>query len=228
MSLKFLSKSMIALIANMILFLFIASNYNGEFLQSIDAYAIGLVHSLPNSFLVAGFTVLSNFASFYGIAIMSTIIILRYRRKDYAIYNMFIALVAYMLSHNLKNHFLRLRPDLMQLVTETGFSFPSAHALVGTAFYGFIMLYVRYNSKSKPVKFCTYLFCSLIIFGIAASRLYLRVHYLTDVVAGIALGGALVSVFAIIRNLAFGVNLRSRFSAEINEMFEADFHEEKN
>ena len=222
MALKSLSKSMIVLILNLILFLFIALNYNGAFLESLDYMVINYTRSIPNSILVGIFSIFTNFASFYGIAIISTILILCYKRKDYALYTVVIAVLAYYVSHNLKEYFERLRPDLMQLVQETGYSFPSGSVLIATAFYGFIMLYVHYHGTSKIGKIFTYIFCIFVILGVAISRVYLKVHYCTDVIGGFALGIVLVSVFAILRNLAFGINLRSRLSAEINDMFNSD------
>jgi Membrane-associated phospholipid phosphatase len=221
MKLKSLSKSMIALIANLIIFIYFAFNYNGALIQKLDAMVISFLRTIPNSLLVGVFSIFTNFASFYGIVIIFTITLLLYRRKDYAIYNVLIAVLAYYLSHNLKEYFMRARPDLMQLAPEAGYGFPSAHVLVATAFYGLIMLYVHYHGKGIMKKMLVYLLCLTIIIGVAISRIYLRVHFCSDVIAGLALGVALVSFFAIIRNLAFGINIRSRFSAEINDMFDS-------
>jgi len=221
MKLKSLSKSMIGLIANLIIFIYFAFNFNGQYIQKLDASVISFLRAIPNSLLVGIFSVFTNFASFYGIVIIFTVTLLLYRRKDYAVYNVLIAVLAFYLSHNLNEHFIRVRPDLMQLAPEVGYSFPSTHVLVATAFYGLIMLYVHYHSKGIIKKLFVYLICITIIIGVAISRIYLRVHFCSDVIAGLALGAALVSFFAIIRNLAFGINIRSRFSAEINDMFDS-------
>ena len=83
----------------------------------------------------------------------------------------------------------RARPaEMYQAYLETGYSFPSGHATLAAAFYGFCMyLAVRTMPKGWSRTLVVTLL-GLLILGIGFSRLYLGVHYLSDVVAGFALG----------------------------------------
>lgn len=82
----------------------------------------------------------------------------------------------------LKNTFLRERPTGINIISETGYSFPSGHSLTAMAFYGFI-IYLIYKSNIKNKKIYIILL-GLIIFLIGISRIYLGVHFATDVLAG--------------------------------------------
>ena len=85
----------------------------------------------------------------------------------------------------IKHIIQRARPDLsLRLVEENGYSFPSGHAMVTTAFYGMIIYYVWNNVKNKLLRNIICAFLLLLIILIAFSRVYLGVHYLSDVIAG--------------------------------------------
>ncbi|WP_052999327.1 phosphatase PAP2 family protein [Staphylococcus aureus] len=92
----------------------------------------------------------------------------------------------------LKNIFDRERPTLLRLIDITGFSFPSVHAMGSTAYFGSgIYLLKRLNQgNSKGILIGL---CAAMILLISISRVYLGVHYPTDIIAGI-IGG----VFCII------------------------------
>ncbi len=86
-----------------------------------------------------------------------------------------------------KNIIARPRPNVIHLVEETGFSFPSGHAMASMAFYG-LLIYLIYNLvEKKSLKWIYILFFSFLIIAIGLSRIYLGVHYFTDVIAGFML-----------------------------------------
>ena len=93
---------------------------------------------------------------------------------------------------SIKNIFDRERPTLLRLIDITGFSFPSGHAMGSTAYFGSgIYLLNRLNQgNSKGILIGL---CAAMILLISISRVYLGVHYPTDIIAGI-IGG----VFCII------------------------------
>lgn len=88
----------------------------------------------------------------------------------------------------LKNIFRRLRPSILMLVVEGGYSFPSGHSASAMFFYG-IIIYSLYRSHlSKKIKCLGISFFSLLIFLIGLSRIYLGVHFPSDVLAGFMVG----------------------------------------
>jgi undecaprenyl-diphosphatase len=86
----------------------------------------------------------------------------------------------------LKNIFNRARP-LGALYPETDSSFPSGHATVAMALYGFL-LYVIWKHDKHHLKNPFIIFLAVLIILIGVSRLYLGVHYFSDVLAGYAVG----------------------------------------
>jgi len=103
----------------------------------------------------------------------------------------------------LKELVLRARPDLFyQAYRETGFSFPSAHATLAAAFYGFLIYLAWRLIPSKLWRAVTTGVLCLLIALISFSRLYLGVHYVSDVAGGLILGGLFVwGTIVVVRRL---------------------------
>lgn len=88
----------------------------------------------------------------------------------------------------LKNFFNRPRPDIPLLYEAKGLSFPSGHALMSVTFYG-LLIYIVYRSDERPwLKWLLITGLSLLILVVGFTRIYLRVHYTTDVIAGFSIG----------------------------------------
>ena len=87
-----------------------------------------------------------------------------------------------------KNIVQRPRPIDHRLISETGFSLPSGHSMVSMAFYGYLIYLTYKYIKNKKLKISLTIFLSLLIFLVGLSRIYLGVHYTTDVLAGYLLG----------------------------------------
>lgn len=95
-----------------------------------------------------------------------------------------VALSSLLLMFALKRLFRRKRPLLPLLQPVGGLSFPSGHALNSTTFYGLLIYIISHTKHFKPVKITFTGSLVLLIIGIGFSRIYLRVHYASDVLAG--------------------------------------------
>lgn len=116
-----------------------------------------------------------------------------FKNKKYSLYMSINLIVITILQLILKNMFSRNRPIDINLIEETGYSFPSGHSLTAMAFYGFI-IYLIYNSNiNKRSKRIFILLFSVLILITGLSRIYLGVHFFTDV-----LGGFTFSLFYLI------------------------------
>ena len=84
----------------------------------------------------------------------------------------------------LKHIIRRERPDHLRLIKEKGFSFPSGHSMVSIALYGILIYIVNKNIKNKYLKIPLIVILSLLILFIGLSRIYVGVHYPSDVLSG--------------------------------------------
>lgn len=108
---------------------------------------------------------------------------------------------AEVISFVLKRLVARPRP-LGGLVVEHGYSFPSGHATLAVAAYGFLMYMAYTNVKNDSLRTAILVLGFLCIVLIGLCRLYLGVHYLTDVLAGYVVGSV---------GLFLGIYLNAKF-----------------
>ena len=107
-----------------------------------------------------------------------------------------------LLNSILKNMIQRPRPTGFRLIEEVGYSFPSGHSMVNIAFYGFIICLVYKYVKNKYLKWFVIAGLIILILAIGISRIYLGVHYTSDVCAGFSIGLVyLILYYTLIDNL---------------------------
>ena len=91
------------------------------------------------------------------------------------------------LSYGLKSVFGKARPDLWQsAIEEVSFSYPSGHALGSTVLYGFLAY--LFATRFPQYSWLIYLLAVSLILAIGLSRLYLGVHWPTDIIGGYGIG----------------------------------------
>ena len=110
------------------------------------------------------------------------------RHRWYSIKVPVVALSSLLLMVLLKFTFHRNRPLSPLLDAAKGYSFPSGHALMSITFYGLIIFLVWQNVKRPWLKWTLTILLVLLINFIGVSRVYLRVHYASDVLAGFCVG----------------------------------------
>ena len=99
-----------------------------------------------------------------------------------------IAISSLVLMLILKSLFRRKRPLAPLLKAVRGLSFPSGHSIMAVTFYGLIIHIVNRLEKDGTLKFILILALVILILLIGFSRIYMRVHYLSDVLAGFVIG----------------------------------------
>ena len=104
------------------------------------------------------------------------------------------------INQTIKHIVRRPRPNVLRLVSESGYSFPSGHSMISVAFYGLVIYFVYKNINNKYLKWTLISLLSLLILTIGFSRIYVGVHYFTDVVGGFFLALAYLIVYIYIYN----------------------------
>jgi len=102
----------------------------------------------------------------------------------------------------------RPRPTEFRIIEETGYSFPSGHSMVSLAFYGYLVYLIYKYINNKHLKRTLIIILSILICVIGVSRIYLGVHYTSDV-----LGGFLISLAYLI----IYIELVNKFVLEKNK-----------
>jgi undecaprenyl-diphosphatase len=160
----------------------------------------------PLTVLFHGITTLGGFVTLLGITLVAVVALWR---RDQPRQALFVALAfagAQLLSSGMKLAFERERPVFPDpLATESTYSFPSGHALVSLAVYGALALLLA-PRLTMPRRVLLFGGAGLLVLAIGFSRLYLGVHYLTDVLAGYAIGIAWLSL------LYVGLELERRYT----------------
>ncbi len=127
------------------------------------------------------------------IAIVAVIWLYLRQYKAEAIFVGASGLLASILIVSLKYIYQRQRPSITHLVHASGYSFPSGHSLGTFMILGAIAIVLAQRLAKKESKIAVYGITGLLIFLVGLSRIYVGVHYLTDVLAGFTLAFGLIN-----------------------------------
>lgn len=194
---EFINKYLIwiILVLGLLLFFYLVRLINANTISVLDNY----IYNLIKGFISPKITPIVKFITEFGnYTVMIPVIILFYLfNKDKSFNRYFtINLVAIFTSNFIvKNIIRRDRPIDINLIIENGFSFPSGHSMVSFAFYGFIIYYVYCSHLSKLGKTIIISILTLLVLMIGLSRIYLGVHYASDVIGGFVLALVYLIIF---------------------------------
>ncbi|OGG71264.1 hypothetical protein A3F27_00160 [Candidatus Kaiserbacteria bacterium RIFCSPHIGHO2_12_FULL_53_13] len=166
-----------------------------SFITTIDSAVLQTLYSVRDPFLVHTFIWISELASVPTvIGFTATVVILLAYRKRWAIAAGLItsAYGAVVATGIIKEIVMRPRPGTeVAAYIETTSSFPSSHAVLSIAFYGFLVCMLWKNLPLRWKKAAAVSLSVLILLE-GFSRLYLGIHYPSDVLAGYLLGAFLL------------------------------------
>lgn len=170
----------------MFLLLIYSYQYDGYVSKYID-----MIHTDYLDYIMLGITNLGHAVVLLIIALF-LLVSIDYRSSK----NITELLIGGVLSNTLIKLFFK-RPRPFSLFYEYGYSFPSAHMMLSVMFYGYLC-YLMYHSKAKkPYKIIFFTIMGLLVSAIGFSRIYINVHYVSDVVGGILFGYLLLLLFII-------------------------------
>ena len=189
---EFIKKNLkwIILFICLVVFLSIAENvFNKEIM-----YADIIGYKLVSTYLISDFVTpiakfITNFGGAIFLSIATVMLFLLIKNKKIGLSIISNIVIITVLIQLLKRILQRPRPTEFRIVEETGYSFPSGHSMVSMAFYGYLIYLIYRYIKNKYVKWTLITILSILICLIGISRIYLGVHYTSDV-----LGGFLLSI----------------------------------
>ncbi|CAM4212410.1 phosphatase PAP2 family protein [Paenibacillus tarimensis] len=142
-------------------------------------------------------TIIGSTGSVIGITVILTLVAIWLVSWKQAVWLPVSVALAYGVNTWIKNSVVRPRPEKAWGIEAAGYSFPSTNAATAMALYLLFAFIVWRSERLKPaVKLFAAVLCGVLIISTGWSRLYFSVHYATDVLAGFAVGGAVVLTIA--------------------------------
>ena len=151
-------------------------------------------YKMVSTFLISDFaTPIAKFVTNFGGAIflivLTVLLVTIIKNKKIGLSIFANLTIVTILNQLLKRVLQRPRPTEYRIIEEKGYSFPSGHSMVSMAFYGYLIYLIYKYVENKYVKWILISLLSVLICLIGISRIYLGVHYTSDV-----LGGFLISI----------------------------------
>lgn len=168
------------------------SVYEKEILE-FDKLAFSLF-KIRTPLLTKIFLIITNLGSPYVLIVLTLLSFLLKNKKLSFIITGNLGLIT-IINQVLKFIVKRPRPSDLFLIVETGYSFPSGHSMVSLSFYGLLIYFIYKYFKNKKLKIFLITLLSLIIVLIGVSRVYLGVHFVSDVISGFLLSLSYLIIF---------------------------------
>lgn len=171
------------------------------------------IYSFRNDYLDIFFKTITKFGNTITIIVLVLLLIIFLERKS--MWQMLVTVASTVLTNQLLKHTIRrIRPDHLRLINEGGFSFPSGHSMISVALYG-LLIYLTYKYiKNKYIKVLLILLLIMLILGIGISRIYLGVHYPSDVLAGYIMSITIIILAVSIIDNHFRGNINDKDSSK--------------
>lgn len=189
-------KKILLVIICIILFGCILTNVLNNNIQSFDYKIYNIINSLKSDFMDSFFRIITRFGDeeILILIALACLMFIKNRRIGLSI-AINLASVG-LINHILKEIIQRPRPPIeFRMVQESSYSFPSGHAMASLAFYGLIIYYLSRYTKNNKIRNISFVGLSVLIFLIGISRIYLGVHYASDVLAGFLVSIAYLVIY---------------------------------
>ena len=163
--------------------------------QQFDVFVRTAVHQLATpalTRLMQVFSFLGSVAAVTAMCLAAICVSLYFRRTRTAALLAITMLGVAALDVALKLAFHRPRPIAFFGSTPSSYSFPSGHALGSLCFYGILAAILAARVRGRGAKFCVWMAAGVLVGMIGFSRIYLGVHYPSDVIAGYCAGAVWV------------------------------------
>ena len=157
--------------------------------NSLDVLISNSIWKIQNNFTDGFFIFLGNYSWIILVAIAFVVAVFLYFHKGKTEFFYFVLILAVgEIAKDLMKLIVGRERPLLQLVSETGFSFPSGHSTFAIVLFSTIIYFYKNSIKNKTKKIIFIIANIFAILLIGFSRIYLNVHWFTDVIGGYALG----------------------------------------
>jgi len=197
--------ALIIVVAGIKIFLELTESLQSEYLSQYDRKITDFIISFRSPELNKILQFITNIGDIYGylvVGLISSIVFyLKFKNWRFVIQMVFVLVISGLSNLALKQAINRPRPEIEHLVSVATLSYPSGHAMSAISFYGFL-IYLCYGFKmNKWIKSGIIIFFTLLIFTIGISRIYLGVHFPSDIAGGFIAGLIWVAFCILIFNI---------------------------
>lgn len=182
--------SIVLILGALFIFLKIGNEILGDEVFSFDITITNFIYSFRSpqmTYVMLFITSLGGAFFLFILSIITILYIATKRRKDAIIYSI-ILYTGVILNIIVKQIVQRPRPHHLPLIREDSFSFPSGHAMNSFVFYAAFSYFILRETKNTKIAIVISIVSVLLVLCIGLSRIYLGVHYPSDVVAGYIAG----------------------------------------
>lgn len=171
-------------VVSLALLCLLAKNYNLPFLHEIDTNILQFMVEHTNKYLTVVMNIITFFGTIGGVTLILILMIFISRfQKEMLLYSVLV-LFTYLINGFMKNIVMRPRPNVTHLTFADGYSFVSGHSSISIVLSVTLIAFFVPRIKNAVIKNGITVFLYVLPFCIAFSRMYLRVHYFTDILGG--------------------------------------------
>ena len=171
-------------VVSLVLLCLLAKNYNLSFLQEIDTNILQFMVEHTNEYLTVVMNIITFFGTIGGVTLILILMIFISRfQKEMLLYSVLV-LFTYLINGFMKNIVMRPRPNITHLTFADGYSFVSGHSSISIVLSVTLIAFFVPKIKKAVLRNGITVFLCIMPFCIAISRMYLRVHYFTDILRG--------------------------------------------
>lgn len=197
--------ALIIVVAGIKIFLELTESLQSKFLSQYDRKITDFIISFRSPELNKILQFITNIGDIYGYlavgSISSIAFYLKFKNWRFVIQMIFVLAISALSNLALKQVINRPRPDVEHLVSVATLSYPSGHAMSAISFYGFLIYLCNGFKINKWIKLGLIFFITILIFLIGISRIYLGVHFPSDIAGGFIAGLIWVAFCVIIFNI---------------------------
>lgn len=191
-------KRWVILSLSIVLFIIISYLVSRGVTTSFDINTYKIITFSKNNVFASFLKFITFFGGEYAIIIIILLSFILIKNKKYSLCIFLDGICVVLLNYIVKNIFMRDRPFDLMIINEDGYSFPSGHSMVSAGIYGFLIYLTWKSNFSKKIKIIITIYLITLILLIGISRIYLGVHFPTDVLAGYLLSLSFLIVFTFI------------------------------